>query len=283
MVRSRARTVGALAVIGLGSLLPPAALAQSPWTVTVTPRLNPLPIGNCSPIQITVVDPSTRDAPRNSRGFRVTIAHFDMTVAGAAVVGQQVDANFWQVCACQGGVAGTPVTVTATYPAQSLDAATSIPGVAFQQTATLTLVRPNGTSDPIACTAAASVASAPAPATVMQPRIAVAVTSPPAPTAGTGATSVLPPSTVGQPITRGTVAPRQARYAPGPVTVSPSLRAQGTWYEPGPVQLNPILAAQGSWFVGGPVTVSPTLSATGSWLAAPQRLVPALRTAPQSP
>ena len=90
-------------------LAPVVAVAQNPWTVTLKPTLNPLPVGMCGAIELTILDASGRDAPRNARGSRVTIADFDIAVTtrrGAFAVPQQLDQYHWYACACQGGSAG---------------------------------------------------------------------------------------------------------------------------------------------------------------------------------
>ena len=132
-------------------LIPIAAWAQGPITVTVTPTLNPLPIGLCGAVQLSVVDPATRDMPRNALGARVTIADFDMTVAGASVVGYQIDASHFAACACQGGTAGSTATVTATYPARSLAQRAQVAGVPRQTQATFTIATAKGGVNPPGC------------------------------------------------------------------------------------------------------------------------------------
>jgi hypothetical protein len=168
------------------------AQAQSPqWHVIVTPTLNPLPIGLCGAVQVTVLDAAAMDMPRNPLGARVTIADFDMTVAapGArSVVGQQIDASHWSVCACSGAPVGGVATVTATYPARALPAAARVAGASFTSTATVFIAAAKGTSPP-AClaappaaanTGAAKAVSAPAPAARNATAAANAPTSVPA-------------------------------------------------------------------------------------------------------
>lgn len=147
----------------LACLLAPAiALAQAAWTVTVTPTLNPLPIGFCAAVQLTIHDASMQ-TPRNPLGAQVTIADFDMSVAGASVVGQQIDRSHWQVCACQGGAPGTVATITASYPAQALATTSRVPGVALQGAATFALSAPRGAVNPPACLAAVRAAAVNSP------------------------------------------------------------------------------------------------------------------------
>jgi hypothetical protein len=165
--------------------------------VKITSNLNPLPIGVCAPVQLTLFDPATRDVPRNRQGSRVTIADVDMSVTtpnGTAVVGQQVDPFHWSVCGCQGGAPGTVATITASYPSQTLAAASQVPGVTFQQTATVVLGDSKAPFNAAGCPPpGASVLASPtgtvAPAS-KQPQPAATVT---ALASGTGpATAVVP-------------------------------------------------------------------------------------------
>jgi hypothetical protein len=140
-----------LAFVWLIWLIPTVAWAQGPLTVTVTPTLNPLPIGLCGAVHLSVIDPATRDAPRNALGARVTIADFEMTVTGASVAGQQIDASHFVVCACQGGTAGSRATVIATYPARSLAQRAQVSGIPSQTQATFTIAMAKGGINPPAC------------------------------------------------------------------------------------------------------------------------------------
>jgi hypothetical protein len=149
-------TRGFLWATGLVLLLrtPGVSGAQSPWTVAVIPTLNPLPITFCGAVQLRIVDPTTRDAPRGPTGARVTIADFDMTVTapgGASVVGHAIDVSHWEVCACQGATVGTVGTITATYPAQALSERARVSGITFQTTATFSLAKAMGETNPPAC------------------------------------------------------------------------------------------------------------------------------------
>lgn len=143
---------------------PGAAHAQDPWTVSLTPTLNPLPVGFCGAVQLTVFDASGSDVPRNPAGFRVTMADFDLTVSGASVAGRRIDGTHFEACACQGGMVGGEATVTASYPAEALDARARVADVKFERSATFTLAAPRGASDPPACVAAATAAAASAAA-----------------------------------------------------------------------------------------------------------------------
>lgn len=128
------------------------ATAQTPqWTVVVTPTLNPLPLGMCGAVHLTLYDPVTKDVPRNPQGYRITMAAFDMSVSGTSAAGQNIDPSHYKVCGCQGGASGSTATVTATYPAQSLPATSRVPNVSFEKTATFAFAPPKGTVNPPPC------------------------------------------------------------------------------------------------------------------------------------
>jgi hypothetical protein len=178
----------ALVLSGAACLgMPAVSVAQMPWAVTLTPTLDPLPVGLCSAIHLTVLDSSGKDAPRNALGARVTIADFDITVTGNGVVANRIDAFHWESCACQSAKPASTATVTASYPSRSLAANARIPGVTLQRAATFTIAAAKGGTNPRACTEGVAVAAPPAAGTLLQPvPPAVARTSPPpAPPAGT--------------------------------------------------------------------------------------------------
>jgi len=184
----RYRRVKLLLVVRL--IVPALAGAQTPWIVTLTPTVNPLPIGTCGPVWVKVVDPATQDAPRNPSGGMVTIADFDLTVShgGTSVTGQYTDASHWAACGCQGASSGTVATITAKYPGALLSARIRVPKVAFETTATIELTAARSSWDPPSCVAAKRAAATPVPA---PPAAATATTvAPPAPVPLTGA----PPS-----------------------------------------------------------------------------------------
>jgi hypothetical protein len=160
--------VGCMLSLGIAS-------AQAPWKVTVTQTMNPLPIGFCAAVQVSVVDASGT-APRNKEQRRVTIADFDMAVTGASVVGQHLDASHWQVCACQGGSAGTTATVVATYPARALPESSRVEEIEVQATTTFELGAPKGEVNPRAC---ATGAGAPVGIALPPTAPAVSVAAPP--------------------------------------------------------------------------------------------------------
>jgi hypothetical protein len=260
------RTCAALLFIVLA---PPVALAQAPWIVKVTPLMNPLPVGYCAAVQLSVLDASGKEPPRNPQGQRVTMADFDMTVdspTASSVVGQQIDAYHWSVCGCQGTAPGTAATITASYPARSLSAAARVPGVDVRTSARFELAAPKGDVNPKGCQTPVSTAAVAAATRASQtPRTAVAV--PPVLPPITVTPTPPPPSpiSVGAALPEGAGATRVAPYVPGPVTVTFDLSANGSWYEPGPVTVTFDMSAHGSWYEPGPVTVTFDMSAHGSW------------------
>ena len=150
---------------------PAPARAQSPWAVSVAPSMNPLPIGLCVAARLSMLDPATKDRPRNPQGVLISIGDFDMSVAGAGatdVAGDQVGPTNWSVCACQGATVGSTATITASYPAKLLSEKSRVPGVAFQVTAPLVIAKPAGAADVRACQAikSGSIATLVKPATL---------------------------------------------------------------------------------------------------------------------
>jgi hypothetical protein len=274
------RTCVALLFIMLAA---PGAFAQAPWTVTVTPQMNPLPVGYCSAVQLNVLDASGKEPPRNPQGQRITMADFDMTVASSnagSVVGQQVDAYHWSVCGCQGAAMGTTATITASYPARSLTASARVPGVDVKVSARLELAAPKGDINPPACKAPASSAAG----TIATPPTQVAVAVPPvSPPVTVTPTPAPAPVAVGEALPNGAAATRVAPYVPGPVTVAFNMSANGSWYEPGPVTVTIDMNARGSWYEPGPVTVTLDISATGNWNERAKNPVPPLQPAPPTP
>ena len=135
-------------------LAPSVAHAQSPWSVTVKPTVDPLAIGSCGAVWVTLLDAAGKDRPRGPTGQYVTLADFDMRVTStnpSAVVGKYNGASIWSVCACQSAKVRDSATVTASYPAASLPAKARAPGVSFVKTATFSIKRKAGTWEPEGC------------------------------------------------------------------------------------------------------------------------------------
>jgi hypothetical protein len=270
MKTSEVRTRVAWLLIATVMVVAPPVRAQTPWTVTVTPTMNPLPVGFCAAVQISIRDAAGTDVPRSPQGYRITLADFDMAVAApnaTSVVGQQIDATHWSVCACQGAAPGTDATITATYPARALPESSRVKGASFQSTSAFVLAPPKGTGNPPACETLASkaasstpvVASAPARITIGAMPVAPPMTVAPAPAPTRS-------NPVGQVSPKGVIGERIAPYKPGPVTVAVDLSANGWWFEPSPITVDIEVDAHGFWYVPTPVTVAVDLSATGNWI-----------------
>jgi hypothetical protein len=152
---------------------PSVALAQSPWAVVVTPTMDPLPIGVCGAVRLSILDASGKEAPRNSSGARVTIADFDMSVTAddrRAVVGNRIDDFHWSVCACQSAKVGSSATITARYPAAALAERARVPDVNIETSAPVTIKAAMGAQEPAGCAKAKAEQSvAQAPPTNAQP------------------------------------------------------------------------------------------------------------------
>jgi hypothetical protein len=247
----RARLGRSVAIGGLALLTATSSLrgqtvsTAAPWTVTVKPTMDPLPIGFCASVQLSLLDPATKDVPRRASGIRVPMADFDLAVSSPdprAAAGEFVGANFFRICGCRAAAIGAVATVTATYPARGLSPQDRVPGVALQSVATVTLSASKGGVEPPACAALQSptVASAPARSSPLP------ITGAPVSGAGAGRTPAGPLPAV----------PRGGGATPPPPAAAP---AGAT----GPRQLPAAAPPTG-------VTISATpLIATLTWTAAP--------------
>lgn len=213
-------------VLVLGMLVPAIAGAQGPWTVAVTPTMDPLPVGFCGAIHLSVFDGSSQEVPRNPQGFRVTLADFDIAVRATgvgSVLARQIDASHWLACACQGAAVGTVATVTATYPARSLPDTVRVRGVALERSATFALSAAKGKGNPSGCVAGAAPAvasSSPTTVTALNTIPGIPVIAPGSSSAAATATPTAAATAVplaGQPIpTRTSAAPLATAPVPGP-------------------------------------------------------------------
>jgi hypothetical protein len=232
--------------------------------------MNPLPVGFCAAVQVSIRDAAGAEVPRNPQGYRITLADFDMTVSSpnpALVVGQQLDASHWSVCACQGAAPGSDATITATYPARALSESARVPGASVRSTAGLVLAAAKGTTNPPGCAAPQISAASTASASVSPPaRVAVGAVpvSPPMTVVPTPAPTRVDP--VAQVEPKGAIGERVVPYKPGSVTVDIDVTANGWWYEPAPINVDINIDAHGFWYVPTPVTVDIDMSATGSWI-----------------
>ena len=138
------------------------AQGSGPWTVAVT-AMSPLAVGACSAVGLVMKDTVTHDRPRGATGNYVQPGDFDITVTAVdsmSVVAQRIDANHTVACSCQGAKIGTVGTVTATYPARSLAAASRVPGIAFSKTTSFKVGKRIGGSNPVECVSAAEKVAA---------------------------------------------------------------------------------------------------------------------------
>lgn len=126
--------------------------AQSPWSLTLRPANPSLRAGECTPVYLDLFNASGRDSPRNPAGMKVSIADFDMSVTGGAVVGRYDGPSAWSACACP-AAAGVSATITASYPARGLALKARVPGAAFQTSITVPVGERRGSGVPIGCEA----------------------------------------------------------------------------------------------------------------------------------
>ena len=246
-----AATTFSLAAFGAHAQRPSATAVESlgektvPWTVAISPSATTVAVGNCQLVYIDLTDETGKDRPRRPGGMRVSLADFDWSASGeqpGAAVGKYDGPNSWSVCACQGAVVGSLITITATYPAASLPDKVRVPGLAFRSTTHLPIHAPYGTSNPAGCDAAPVAPVVVAVGTLAPPTMAsvngrtlppsaIPITTPTGarPVGTTNPTGAIPPS--------GTAAPPATPAPAGPppnlvdVTGNPA-EAVVTWSAP---------------------------------------------------
>ena len=212
------------------------------WAVTVKP-LDPLPIGSCGAVQLTLRDSTGKDWPRNAQGAHVSMADFDFTVTsanGTDAVGKYDGASSFSACACQTGRVGEQASVVATYPAKALSAKAQAPGVALQAVAPFTFAAARGSANPPGCGES-------------QGQVALAgTTMPPPMMAAPTTTPAAPVSTAG--MRTGIVAPPMTVAPPQEVATAPTLGRANT-----PIEAPPLAPAAGS----APASAAPLANPTG--------------------
>jgi len=159
--------------------------AQAPWTVTIRQTANPLPIGTCHTVSLTVYDPATKGNAKNASGGSVSSADFDMSVESVgnpAAVGKY-EGTIWSACACQSATVGQRGTITATYPADAIKETSRVAGVAFKTQVPFTFGEPQSKYNAAGCDALKAAAAGPgAPAVALPPTLPPVTLSPaPAP------------------------------------------------------------------------------------------------------
>ena len=238
--------VRAQATVALFVVLSANALgAQGPWTVTIRQTSNPLPIGTCHTVSLTVYDPATKGNARNGSGGYVSAADFDMSVesdGNAAAVGKY-EGTIWSACACQSATVGQRGTITATYPGKSIKAGSGVAGVAFKSQVPFTFSEPQSKYNAAGCDALKNAAVSPArPLAALPPKLPP-VTLAPAPAPAPPAAVALPPT-----LPPVTLAPAPAPAPPTAVALPPTLP---------PVTLAPVPAPAPPAAVALPPTLPP--------------------------
>ena len=246
---ANAQKSGATTVESLGE-------GKVPWTVAIAPSANTVAVGNCQLVYIELTDETGKDRPRRPGGMRVGLADFDWTATGEqpnAAVGIYDGPNAWSVCACQGAVVGSSITITATYPAASLPEKVRVPGLAFRSTTHLPIHAPYGTSNPKGCdapppAAPVAVVGALAPPTMASlpgrtlPPSAVPVSAPAntRPSAPSNPTGPPPPSGIATPPAAGSApagpTPSFVHANGNPAEAVVTWSAPATYNTPAPVE-----------------------------------------------
>ena len=190
------------------------AQGEQSWKVSLQPATNPLPIGSCGAVYLTVKDAIGKNAARNPKGQLVGLADFDLTVTatnGNDAVGKYDNANNFAVCACPSGTVGEVATVTATYPARSLKEEARVRGMPATYTLSIPLAPARGGGTPPGCSATSAA-----------PTTATALTS--QTPAGAIAGTVAAPSAA--PLPAQTRVPNASNTAPVLSTTDPPLGVQ---------------------------------------------------------
>jgi hypothetical protein len=271
--------------------------------------MDPLPLGFCIAVSLSLFDPVKKDHPRNPQGMRVLLSDFDLAVDSpdGAFIGRHNGPTAWFVCACQASTVGTRAVITATYPAVSLDPKARVKGVAFQVQSAITSAAPKGTDNPPECAAAKRVFAAGAPIGVVgtapaqvlpAPVPAIASAPVPAPKEVTAAETAAPENPTGftavqtgdgqvqltwQPVSAasyyvvfgpgsvsgGTKVTGAASYAVTGVPTGFQTFSVASYYDPGPASTS---NSAGPDAVSTPAAAFPTASVT---VAAPVAAAPA--------
>jgi outer membrane protein OmpA-like peptidoglycan-associated protein len=132
----------ATAILGLffGLIFAPPARGQTQgsWTVKIRAMQNPLPLGQCTAIEVTVTD-ATGGAPVKPDRRQVDWQDFDLSL-----IAPTADAFAWSDPTrprflCARAPTATSALVVASYPAKHLTAAEVVPGITAQQAVEVTL------------------------------------------------------------------------------------------------------------------------------------------------
>jgi hypothetical protein len=239
-----------------------------PWEVSLTPTVNPLPIGSCGAVRLTVEDRAKKDHARNTAGSYVQTEHFDLEIdAGGKAVGQYHGPNLFSVCACQGATIGAKGTVIATYPAKGLDEKKKTKGVAFQARAPFTIAKAVGGFNPEGCvpstTTVTGTGTGTSGTTVTPGTTGGTTTSTPGTTTTT--TTSTPPPATGTPVA---TAPTSTPVELVPVTTMPLGTAQQAG--PAPTTTTTTTTAPTTTTTTSPTsTVSGTLTSPGTLTGTP--------------
>ncbi|MDB4881727.1 MAG: hypothetical protein JWL95_493 [Gemmatimonadetes bacterium] len=271
MARHRTDSLVVVFALLLALVSPSAARSQGngvPWEVTLTPTVNPLPIGSCGAVRLTLEDRARKDHARNTAGSYVQTEHFDLEVdAGGKAIGQYHGANMFVVCACQGATIGASGTVIATYPAKGLDEKKKTKGVAFQAKAPFTIAKAVGGFNPQGCapstTTVTSTGTGTSGGTTVTSGSTTTTTT--APPVATGAPVATAPTTTPVELVAVTTMPlgtaQQGGAAPtAPTSAPPTTAPTGTM---GGTLAQPVAV------VGTPITRSPTAAPVTAPAAGP--------------
>jgi outer membrane protein OmpA-like peptidoglycan-associated protein len=164
---SRALAAVGLAFTVLGATVPSRAEAQ--WTIAMRVMRNPLPVGECSYVEIVVKDANGRQGPPRPDGKQVSGWDFDFTVTSSAPDAfrlQNDDATRPFICAR--APTAPSATFTAHYPGRQLKPNQVVPGLELLQSIEVAMAgvpaaSPQGASGHAAQLNPAAAGAGPAP------------------------------------------------------------------------------------------------------------------------
>jgi outer membrane protein OmpA-like peptidoglycan-associated protein len=146
---SRPLQLAFISVVLLGA---PTAEASAQWTVSMRAMQNPLPLGQCTAIEVVVKD-ANGGTPVRPNGKQVDWQDFDLSLTTTSP-----DAFAWSDPTrprflCARTATATSALVVAYYPAKRLSAAEVVPGITAQQTMEVAL---QGAGEPASAAATPS-------------------------------------------------------------------------------------------------------------------------------
>ena len=148
------RTLVIALVLLHGTMARVEAQKASPWVASLSMSRPAVGVGECNVINLDLKSGTSTEWPRGPNGNRVSMADFDFSVTAPvahAAVGKYDGPNNFAVCACPKAPAGTVVTVTATYPSQTIAPKAKVEGVSFTTSMSAPIIAGASSGNPPGC------------------------------------------------------------------------------------------------------------------------------------